>query len=162
MMSMTRIIKRLRDSSGANLIEAAIVTPLLLLMTFSIVDFSSLFYVYLALENGVSQATRYGVTGNTMADPSKAGSQLSRTDSIIAAMRSATPTLNLPDNAFTFEHMPRGGTVWLGGTGGPDEIEKVTVTYKWELMTPLLRPFFQNGELNFKVESTMKNESRLQ
>jgi hypothetical protein len=29
-------------------------------------------------------------------------------------------------------------------------------------MTPLLRPFFSNGELNFKVSSTMKNESRFQ
>ena len=45
------------------MLEAAIITPLLLLLTFSIVDFGALFYVYLALENGVSQATRYGVTG---------------------------------------------------------------------------------------------------
>ena len=54
----------------------------------------------------------------------------------------ATPTLNIPDGAFTFEHMAVGGTTWLGGTGGPDEIEKVTITYTWPLMTPLLRPFF--------------------
>ena len=63
---MKRFIKRLGDASGANLLEAALITPLLLLLTFSIVDFSSLFYVYLSLENGVSHATRYGVTGSTI------------------------------------------------------------------------------------------------
>ena len=61
--------RRLRDTAGTSMLEAAIITPLLLLLTLSIVDFGALFYVYLALENGVSQATRYGVTGNVMDDP---------------------------------------------------------------------------------------------
>ena len=55
--------------------EAAIITPLLLLLTFSIVDFAAIFYAYLALEHGVSQATRYAVTGqetSTGARPSAA------------------------------------------------------------------------------------------
>jgi Flp pilus assembly protein TadG len=162
MTSTARIIKRLGDSTGATLVEAALITPLLLLLTFSIVDFASLFYVYLALENGVSQATRYGVTGGLMDDPKTAGAKLTRTGSIMAAMRAATPSLTIPDDKFTFEHMAKGGTTWQAGTGGPDEIEKVTVAYNWQLMTPLLRPFFTNGELNFKVASTMKNESRFQ
>ena len=58
MKSTGRYIKRLKDATGATLLEAAIITPLLLLLTFSIADFGGLFYVYLALENGVSQATR--------------------------------------------------------------------------------------------------------
>ena len=64
------MLARARDTRGTNLLEAAIMTPLLVMLTFSIVDFGALFYVYLALENGVSQATRYGVTGNVMPDPS--------------------------------------------------------------------------------------------
>ena len=32
-------------------------------------EFAAMFYVYLALENGVSQATRYGVTGQTEGRP---------------------------------------------------------------------------------------------
>jgi hypothetical protein len=148
-----RLFRRLKDATGATLLEAAIITPLLLLLTFSIADFGGLFYAYLALENGVSQATRFAVTGNTTG-------ALSREDSIKAAMRSATPTLTIPDGAFTFQHMPIGGAGWVGGTGGPDEIEKVTITYSWPLMTPLLSPFFPGGALSMKVESMMKNESR--
>ena len=59
-----RVFRRLKDSKGTSLVEAALITPLLLLLTFGICEFASLFYVYLALENGVSQATRFGVTGN--------------------------------------------------------------------------------------------------
>src|SRR3954469_10259029 len=133
-----RVFRRLKDARGTSLVEAALITPLLLLLTFSICEFSSLFYVYLALENGVSQATRYGVTGNV-------SGTLSREDSIKAAMRAATPTITLDDNAFVFSSMPIGGTSWAVGTaGGPDDLERVTVNYKWNIMTPLLWPFFTN------------------
>ena len=80
---MSRLI---RNSRGATLIEAAIITPLLLLLTFAIVDFAGLFYCYLALENGASQATRYAITGNVV-------SGSSREDSIKSAMRAATGPL---------------------------------------------------------------------
>jgi uncharacterized protein len=155
-------VGRLRDTAGTSVVEAAVITPLLLLLTFSIADFGALFYVYLALENGVAQASRYGVTGNLMNDPASPGNQLSRTDSIKAAMRQATPTLTLPDSAFSFSFMPPGGTSWSTGTGGPGDIGKVTVDYTWTLMTPLLRPFFPGGQFHMTVASAMKNEARFQ
>lgn len=133
------------------MVEAAIITPLLLLLTLATVDFASLFYVYLALQNGVSQATRFAVTGNLVPDESREGS-------IRIAMRQATPTLTLDDSAFTFSHLPPGGSSWTSGVGGPDDVGKVTIDYTWHLMTPLLRPFFANGEIHFTVESAMKNE----
>ena len=153
--SVSRFVRRLSDARGNSIVEAAMITPLLLLMTFAIVEFALLFYVYLALENGVSQATRYGVTGNQIVN-------LSREDSIKTAMRQATPTLTLSDNAFTFSHLPQGGTNWVSGAGGPSEIEKVTVDYTWNILTPLLWPFFSNGQIHFTVDSAMKNESRFQ
>jgi Flp pilus assembly protein TadG len=154
--------RRLRSEKGATILEAAIITPFLLLLTFSIIDFASMFYVYLALENGASQATRYGVTGNLMDDPAKPGFKLSRADSIKSAMRAATPTITLADNAFSFSHMSVGGTTWQAGTGGPNEIDKVTINYTWDLMTPVLRPFFPNGQIHLTVDSAMKNEARFQ
>ena len=135
------------------MIEAAIMTPLLLLLTFSIVDFACLFYVYLALENGASQATRYAVTGQVIAGQS-------REESIKTAMRQATPTLTIGDNMFSFSHLSPGASTWVSGTGAENDIGKVTVTYTWNLMTPLIRPFFTNGQIVFRVESAMKNERR--
>jgi hypothetical protein len=145
-MKQKRLIRRLKDATGATMVEAAIITPLLLLLTFSIVDFGSMFYCYLSLESGVSQATRAVVTGG------------STEAAIRAAMRKATPTLTIPDSAFSFSNIPPGGTSFVSGVGGPGAVSRVTVTYQWDIMTPLIRPFFTNGKVTFRVESTMKNE----
>jgi len=154
----SRFRKRLRDDSGTSLIEAALITPLLLVLTFAIVDFGAVFYAYLALENGVSQATRYAVTGNLMDDPANPGTPLNRQQSIMAAMRQATPTLTIADSAFSFAHRSIGGGAWTGGPGGPGELEKVSVRYTWTFMTPVIGVFFTNGQLPLQVDSAMKNE----
>jgi Flp pilus assembly protein TadG len=158
---MRRILtlRRLGDQKGANLVEAAIITPLLLLLTFSIVDFSAMFYCYLALEHGVSQATRYAITGQQQ---SVSGTPIGREASIKAAMREATPTLTIPDNAFQFSYMPMNGSSWSSGLGGANDVGRVTVNYTWTFMTPLIRPFFPNGQLTLRVQSTMKNETVFQ
>jgi TadE-like protein len=151
-----RNVRRLSDSKGANLVEAAIITPLLLLLTLAIVDFASMFYGYLALEHGVSQATRLAITGVTLTGPSGA---MNRQESIKYRMRESTPTLTIPDSAFTFSFMAPGASSWSGGVGGPGDIGRVTVNYNWQFMTPLVRPFFAGGQVNLRVTSTMKNEA---
>lgn len=135
------------------MVEMALVMPLLFLLTFSIVDFGSLFYAYLALENGVSQAARYGVTGNVLAGKS-------REDSIREAMREATPTLTIDDGAFTFSHLTPGGAVWQPGSGNPGDVSKVQVTHGWKLMTPFIREFFASNTVTITVEAAMLNEPR--
>ena len=148
-----RLVRRLKESRGANIVELALTLPLLFLLTFSIVDFGSLFYVYLALENGVSQAGRFGVTGNLV--PGK-----TREESIREAMRGATPTLTIEDDAFTFSHLVPGTVNWLPGSGDPSDVSRVRVTYTWALMTPFIREFFPGGQVNIAVESAMLNEPR--
>ena len=150
-----RLVRRLGDDTGSNMVEAALLTPLLLLLTFGIVDFAMLFTTYLALENGVSQASRYALTGNLVPG-------LSREASIMQAMRDATPTLTIADQAFAFSHMTVGGSTWIGGSGGPGEIAKVRVDYTFKFLTPLMRPFFTNGQIGLAVESAMKNELKFE
>jgi Flp pilus assembly protein TadG len=145
-----RLATRLKDARGANIVEMALVMPLLFLLTFSIVD-----YAYLALENGVSQAARYGVTGNTLAGKT-------REESIRDAMRQATPTLSIEDGAFTFSHLVPGGVSWQPGSGNPGDVSKVQVTHSWKLMTPLIREFFASNMVTIKVESSMLNEPRFE
>ncbi len=141
---------RLADSTGSNLIEAAIILPLLVLLTCGIAEFGLIFWIWLALQNGVSQATRHAVVGNF------------NEASIKQAMRDATPSLTIDDGAFAFSHMPLGGGGWIGGVGGPNDIGKVRVTYTWNVITPFIRPFFSQGKIDFEVESSMKYESAFQ
>ena len=154
-----RVFRRLRDAGGTSIVEAAVITPLLLLLTLSIVDFGLLFFVHLSLENGVSQATRLVVTNQMMDDPANPGTKLNRVDSIKLAMRQATPTLTIPDSAFTFTNLPAGSAVWVGGAGGPGDIGKVSINYTWKLFNPMLWPFFTSGQITLVAESAMKNEA---
>jgi len=148
-------LKRWRSAGGQNLIEAAVIVPIFLLLTFGLIDFGKVFYIYLALENGVSQATRYAVTGQQMDDPMNPGQKLSRDQSIRFAMRQATPTISIPDSAFSFYDITRS----TAGSGGPGDVIRVSVNYNINLFTPLLRSFFTNGQLSLTVSSTMKNEN---
>ena len=150
-----RVVTRLRNTRGNSLVEAAIILPLLMLLTLGIVEFATMFWVWLALQNGASQGTRYAVTGNLVEGQS-------REESIKSAMRQATPSLTLDDGAFVFSHLPPGGGGWAGGAGGPGDIIKVTVNYAWTPMIPLIGAFFPGGDINFAVESAMKNEARFE
>jgi Flp pilus assembly protein TadG len=147
--------KKWASARGQNLVEAALIVPIFLLLTFGLIDFGRVFYLYLALENGVSQATRYAVTGQQMDDPLNAGQKLSRDISIRMAMRQATPTITIPDSAFNFYNITKN----VSGSGGAGDVIRVRVDYTVSLFTPLLRPFFSNGQLLLSVSSTMKNEN---
>jgi hypothetical protein len=145
------LVRRLGDATGQSLIEATIVTPLLLFLTFGIVDFGWLFYTNLALESGVSQAVRYAVTGRAM-------DGMSREESIKSVMRRAAPALAIDDDDFRFSHLVDGE--WVAGTGGPGEVEKLTVTYSHRIL--VLSPFFRDPAIDLQVESAMKNEERFE
>jgi len=146
-----RLSRRLGDSAGQALLESAIITPLLLFVTFGIVDFGWLFYSNLALESGVSQAVRYAVTGQAM-------DGLSREESIKTVMRRAAPALTIEDDDFRFSHLVGGA--WVDGMGGPGDIEKLTVTYSHHIL--VFTPFFRDAAIDLRVESAMKNEERFE
>ena len=145
---------------GSQLLETAAVLPLLLLLTFAVADFSGLFYGYLALENGVSQATRFAVTGQVQDNPATTGPP-STDEQIMAiknAMESATPTLDASKFVYLFQYYSDTSEDWQPGVGGPNDPVKVIINYDWPLMTPLIGAFFLGGSINLEVSSTMKNE----
>jgi Flp pilus assembly protein TadG len=143
------LVRRLRLASGQSLVESALALPLILVLTFAIIDFSWFLFSYLALQNGVSEAARYGVTGSQMAGKT-------RTESIKSVMRDSTPTLTIRDEDFHFSHLV--GVNWVNGVGDPGEIERLRVTYEHDVL--VFRPLFPNGRIVVQAESAMKNESR--
>jgi hypothetical protein len=147
-----------RSEKGQALVEAALVLPLLLLLLFTIMDFSYLFFVYQSMENGVSQATRYGITGQQKPDPENAGYNLSIPDSMKLIMRENNSFIVLNDSDFKFEYLDLEGAAWYPGIGGPGKIYRMTVNYKYEFITPLLGRLFTGGGINLRVSSTMKSE----
>ncbi len=141
-----------RPTPGQALVETAIGIVLLLLLTFSVVDGAMLFFAYLTLQNGVTAATRFGVTGQ---DPDDADHPTRHEDSIMRVMRNATPGLTLLDNEFSFYDI----TTQSPGTGGPNDIIQVTVRHPLPLISPMVRPLVGNGGvITLGVSAMMKNE----
>src|SRR5438128_9483597 len=91
-----------RPTRGQALVETAIGIVLLMLLTFSVVDAAMLFFAYLTLQNGVTAATRYAVTGQQADDPFNPTSKLSREDSIERIVRDSTPGLTISHGEVTF------------------------------------------------------------
>jgi hypothetical protein len=141
----------MRDARGQSMVETAIVLPLMLFLSFAIVDFGVLFAVNLTLESGVSQAARQGITGRTIDD-------MSREDTIKSILRRAMPIITVDDGNIQLSHLVGGN--WVSGVGGPGAIQRIAVTYTHELL--VLRPLFPGGRVDLHAESTMKNEERFE
>ncbi len=141
-----------RPTRGQALVETAIGIVLLMLLTFSVVDAAMLFFAYLTLQNGVTAATRFGVTGQ---DPNDDDHPTRHEDSIKRVMRDATPGLTLENGEFTFYNI----TTQSSGTGGPNDIIQVTVTHPLSLISPMVWPLVGNGgAITLRVSATMRNE----
>ena len=143
-----------RAPRGAALAEAGIIISLLVVLVFSIIDFSGLLWTFLTLQNGISQATRFAVTGNQMPDPGNPSARLSREQSIRQAMRRATPGFVIGDGDITFFNVSKN----TAGVGGPNDIIRVSVAHDWQFFTPLFRPVFDRGRVTLRVSATMANE----
>ena len=122
-----------------------------MLLSLSVVEAAMLFFAYLTLQNGVTAASRFGVTGQ---DPNDDDHPTRHEDSIMRVMRDATG-LKLEDGEFTFYDI----TTQSSGTGGPNDIIQVTVTHPWLLISPMVWPLVGNGGvLTLRVSATMRNE----
>jgi len=140
-----------RPTRGQALVETAIGIVLLMLLTLSVVEAAMLFFAYLTLQNGVTAASRFGVTGQ---DPNDDDHPTRHEDSIMRVMRDATG-LKLEDGEFTFYDI----TTQSSGTGGPDDIIQVTVKHPLQLISPMVWPLMGNGGvINLRVSTTMRNE----
>jgi Flp pilus assembly protein TadG len=148
---------RWKSEKGQALLEGAFVLLTLLLLILAMVDFASMFYVYQSLENGINQATRFAVTGQTKQGVDPITGQpitLNRAASIKKAMQEAT-TLDLSTASYTFTNItnPVGDP-----TGSPGDIIRVAVSYDWPIVTPLIGSLFNNGKVRLTVSSAVKNE----
>jgi hypothetical protein len=139
------------DEEGANLVEAAFILPMILLVICSVMEFSGILYTRMALQNGVSQATRFAITRAVLTGKS-------REESIKSILRKRTPRVTIDDSDIVFTHRSPGGTGWDEGTGPPSSIERLTVTHKWHVMTPIMAHFFPSDGITIRAESAMKNE----
>jgi Flp pilus assembly protein TadG len=137
-----------RSEHGAELVEMAIVTPILLLLVFGIVDFGFMFQRYVVLTNAAVEGARVAtMPGYTAADAQ------ARVQEYVA--NSLPTTVVVPPAAVVPVALPRaGGGTWPG--------MQVTVTHVYTLqyIAPMIRLVGGSsaGTVTLTARSTMRSQ----
>lgn len=140
------------------MVEFAIVLPLLLLLLMAIFEFGVLFWVNMTMQHAVREGARYAITGRDDLDPNpdESGIKL-RPAAVLEKIRSSTQ--GLYDSVVKGYSVTDPGGDALAGFGGPGQIVVIHLQCSWPLLTPLVRPFFNDGIYTFTVSSAMRNEN---
>ncbi len=138
-----------RDSSGQSIVEFAIVLPLLLLMFFGIFEFGRFYFTKLTLQHAVREATRFAVTGNVLTDP-ETGEPIDRAGSIVRVILHNTENLDVALDGVSIS--PADG-------GGPEDIVRVAVDFRYNLTLPLIRGIVPDGYVDISFSTAMRNEA---
>ena len=143
----TLILRRLRRSqSGQDIIEMALVTPLLLLLVMGIVDFGFMFMRFLVLTNAAVEAARVATLPNYTEDDARARAVAYAANGGVPGLVTVNcPVVSLPG---------AGGGTWPG----------VTCTVQSVYQLQFVRPFVQMfggamaASINLTGRSTMRRQ----
>jgi hypothetical protein len=142
---------------GSVVVETALGSVLFFALLFGIFDFGHVFYCESTLKYAVSQAARFGTTGNTLPNEDNPGTQLSREDSILTVIRDLTGFQDLDPSDITVSAVTSGGAQ-VAGAGGPGDLVTVRAAYGVSLISPYLSRVFSDGVYRFEIVTTFKNE----
>ena len=175
-----------RNEKGSSAVEFALVAVLFLTLLFSIVEYAFMSYINLTMQHAVREGTRYVVTGQAEPDETWGAtldSQYLRDNRFRAMVEKIkSQSMGFFDKVldpasdivvedvsgngitrtFTYDFTDNGiddPETWDAYVpGDPGNIIVVKLNCTWRLLTPFLKLFFTNGEYNFTVSSTMRNE----
>jgi hypothetical protein len=135
---------RIFGEQGATVVEFALVVPLLLLLLMAIFEFGVLFWVNMTMQHAVREGARYAITGRTDLDPDSDEDGVKvRPEAVLEKIRLSS--LGLYDSVVDGYTVTDPDKNELTGFGGPGQIVVINLQCSWPLLTPLLRPFFENG-----------------
>jgi hypothetical protein len=147
---------------GAALVEFALVAILFFTMLFAIIEFGYLYWVNLSMQHAVREGARYAVTGRTDFDPNPDPTLRNRCVAAVEAIKgSSMGFYDKVSPVVTFRTIDAAGNVVpIGsGCGAANQIIVIHLDCTLPLITPIIQPFFTNGEYKFAVSATMKNEA---
>lgn len=129
----------------------------MVMLILALIDFARIHHTRSRIQNAVSQAARFAITGNRLADTDHPGSFLSREASIARLVRdiSRIDAIDATEiEILTVE--PDGRT--SPGAGGPGDVVVVRVSHDVDVLTPVLGRVFPGGRYHFTCTSRFRNE----
>lgn len=182
--SASKVRTCLRRDDGATAIEFAIIAPILFLLIMGIVEFGLIYFAKNVLENAVATGSRLGITGSNYAGaPSTRVSNTTGTTDRVKiikeniAARSAgllkpdKISISCADAGQTFGNLAGSttGSYGCGDTidnnascnnaGGGNAAVIYTARYCWDLFTPMVGAFFNNGQVVLQSSLVVNNEN---
>ena len=170
---------------GAAMVEFAMVAPLFIGVICAIMEFSGIMFVHTILEGSAREASRYGLTGFTSGGVSREDQIIAivqnHTYGIIdmgelqmetlvyenfADVGQPEPFTDENDNGVWNAGEPytdvNGNGTWdpdmgAAGLGGPGDVVVYRMSYDWEIMIPLFRPFFGDA-ITLRSNIAVRNE----
>ena len=178
---------RFADRSGAAILEFALVLPVLLALIIGIVEFAMIIFVSVLLENGVREASRFGMTGQTVAGSTReahiANVVSDSTYGLVDVEPGDVEIMVYPDfdeiiEAEEFTDTDDSGDYTAGepfidandngtwdagngtpGAGGPQEVVVYRVTTEWSTLTPFIGGMLANdGRFALSASIAVRNE----
>jgi hypothetical protein len=171
--------------NGTAMVEFGFLAPVFIAILCAIMEFSGIMFVQAMLEGSAREASRYGLTGFTSGGVSRADQILAivedHTYGIVDMDELQMETLvyeNFGDigqpEPFTDEN---GNEVWdndepfndingngtwdpdmgAAGLGGPGDVVVYRMSYDWDIMIPLFRPFFGDA-ITLQSNIAVRNE----
>jgi hypothetical protein len=129
----------------------------MVMLVLAVIDFARIQHTRARVQNAVSQATRFAITGNRLADGDNPGVLLSREASIARLVRQISRIDEIdPREIEILTIEPDGSTTT--GAGGPGDVVLVRVSHGVDLLTPGLANLFPNRRYLFTCTSRFRNE----
>lgn len=142
-------------SHGQALVEMLLVTPLMVVCLFGVIEMGRLFHAWVTIQHAARTAARVAVTGEGEED----GTRLSR---IVTAAQNAAA--GLPGNAPIISVRSYAGVTTSGGArdnhpGAPCDLVEVLVRYTYRPVVPLIGHLMPNGgEIELQGQDRKLNE----
>jgi len=148
-----------RRDNGQTLVEFAVVAIVFFTTLFTIMDFAMMFYVNQTMQHAVRSGSRMAIV-NPGSNCRAAIIANIRTQSMGYYDKNAngTKTPTISRQTLGAYGDIAGSAITDGSCGTPQMPITVSLTYKWPLMTPFVKPFFTAGMYTFAVKATVVNE----
>lgn len=129
---------RRKAQAGQSAVEFALILPILVLLLMGVFDFGRAFYYYSVVANSAREGARAGIYSAGTSDAS-----------IRAQVHSYA--VGLPGLTDSMIQIARSGS-------GLNTNVKVTVTYEYDAITPIIDKFLPGGKITLSSASTMQVE----
>jgi Flp pilus assembly protein TadG len=146
---MTRGRIRKHGERGATMVEFAMIAPILFLVIFGVIEMGLLFQAWVSVQHGSELGARFAVVGASTC--TSGGSD--RMTCIISEARKGVGQLKNPNSAtITVDSwdFPSYTVKTSNSAGGECDAVQVTVTYTYNVITPLVSAIFPSVTLTGK------------